>query len=180
MHRLYVTATIVLLCPAARLVAQSDSLKASRDNAGIVLSTLLPTEKAVLGVSGAMPADKYDFVPTAGRFAGTRSFAEQLKHITADLYLDGGAILGDQLRGNVTREEGGDPNMRTKEQVIAYVRDAFAYMERAVRTKDGANALLPRPSYALYGPPRSSRLRIVIMNVSHTGTTTANSSNTSG
>lgn len=150
------------------MLAQSDSLKASRDNAGIVLSALAPTENAVLGVAEAMPADKYDFVPTAGRFAGTRSFAEQLKHIAADLYLDGGAMLGDRLRGNVTREEAGDPNVRTKEQVIAYVHDAFAYMARAARTIDGANELLPRPSYALYGPPRSSRLRIAIMNIAHT------------
>ena len=168
MHRLYVTATAVLLFPAARMLAQSDFLKASRDNAGIVLSALLPSEHAVLAIAAAMPADKYDFVPTAGRFAGTRSFAEQLKHIAADLYLDGGAILGDQLRGNITREEAGDPNVHTKEQVVAYVRDAFAYMERAVRTIDDANALLARPSYALYGPPHSSRLRIAIMNIAHT------------
>lgn len=141
MHRLYVTATAVLLFPAARMLAQSDSLKASRDNAGIVLSALLPSEHAVLAIAAAMPADKYDFVPTAGRFAGTRSFAEQLKHIAADLYLDGGAILGDQLRGNITREEAGDPNVHTKEQVVAYVRDAFAYVERAVRTIDDATEL---------------------------------------
>jgi hypothetical protein len=159
---------LALLCSAGQLGAQADSLKASRHNAGIVLSALEPTAKAVLGVAEAMPADKYDFVPTAGTFAGTRSFAEQLKHIAADLYLDAGAILGDQLRGNVTREEAGDPSVHGKEQVIAYVRDAFAYMERASRTIDDANELVARPDYALYGPPRSSRLRIAIMNIAHT------------
>ncbi|HXT15058.1 MAG TPA: DinB family protein [Gemmatimonadaceae bacterium] len=168
MHRFHIVVVFALLCPGARIAAQSDSLKASRNNAGIVLSALEPMAKGVLGLAQAMPADKYDFVPTAGRFAGTRSYAEQLKHIAADLYLDGGAILGDQLRGNVTRAEAGDPNVRTKEQVIAYVRDAFDYMERAARTIDDANELVPRPSYALYGPPRSSRLRIAIMNIEHT------------
>ena len=151
MHRLYVAATFVLLCPAARMLAQSDSLKASRDNAGIVLSALRPTENAVLGVAGAMPADKYDVVPTAGRFAGTRSFGEQLKHIAADLYLDGGAMLGDELHGNVTRQEAGDPNVRTKEQVIAYVRDAFAYMGGAALCgrRDRVQSVVRRAGMAL-------------------------------
>jgi len=168
MRRFTIAVMFAVLCPAARVDAQSDSLKASRHNAGIVLSALAPTANAVLVLAEAMPADKYDFVPTAGRFAGTRSFAEQLKHIAADLYLDAGAILGDELRGNVTRAEAGDPNVHTKEQVIAYVRDAFNYMERAARTIDDANELVPRPDYALYGPPRSSRLRIAIMSIAHT------------
>ena len=168
MHRLQIAVMVALLGAAGRLGAQADSLKASRHNAGIVLSALEPTAKGVLGVAEAMPADKYDFVPTAGRFAGTRSFAEQLKHIAADLYLDAGAILGDSLRGNVTREEAGDPGVHGKEQVIAYVRDAFAYMEQASRAVDDANELVPRPAYALYGPRRSSRLRIAIMNIAHT------------
>jgi len=168
MYRIQTAAIFALLCSAATLSAQADSLKASRHNAGIVLSALEPTAKAVLAVAEVMPADKYDFVPTAGRFAGTRSFADQLKHIAADLYLDGGAILGDQLHGNVTREEEGDPNVHGKEQVIAYVRDAFAYMERATRGIDDANELVPRPAYALYGPARSSRLRIAIMTIAHT------------
>jgi hypothetical protein len=28
-----------------------------------------------------MPEDKYGFVPTAGKFDGVRSFAEQVKHV---------------------------------------------------------------------------------------------------
>ena len=47
------------------------------------------TERKVLALAEAMPAEKYGFAPAAGEFRGVRTFGEQLKHIAADNYLDG-------------------------------------------------------------------------------------------
>ena len=38
-------------------------------------------ETSFLAMAEAMPEDKYAFIPTAGKFDGVRSFAEQVKHV---------------------------------------------------------------------------------------------------
>lgn len=37
-------------------------------------------EGDIIPLAEAMPADKYDFAPTAGEFKGVRTFAEQVSH----------------------------------------------------------------------------------------------------
>jgi len=66
-----------------------------------------------------MPAEKYDFVPTAGEFKGVRTFAEQLKHIAADNYLLGAGVLGENPRGDVNDGERGSASMKTKPWQVA-------------------------------------------------------------
>jgi hypothetical protein len=43
--------------------------------------TLKFAEGEFLGVAEAMPEDKYNFVPTSGKFDDARTFAEQVKHV---------------------------------------------------------------------------------------------------
>jgi hypothetical protein len=42
------------------------------------------TEKEVVSAAHAMPEEKYAFAPTAGEFAGVRTFAQQVKHLAAN------------------------------------------------------------------------------------------------
>lgn len=44
------------------------------------------TEKQVVSAADAMPEGKYSFAPTAGEFTGVRTFAEQVKHLSAANY----------------------------------------------------------------------------------------------
>ena len=39
-----------------------------------------------LSIAEAMPEEKYGFIPTAGRFEGVRSFAEQVKHVACSQF----------------------------------------------------------------------------------------------
>jgi hypothetical protein len=50
MRRLHMAVMFARVWPGAQIAAQSDSLKASRDNAGIVLSALEPMAKGVVGL----------------------------------------------------------------------------------------------------------------------------------
>jgi hypothetical protein len=95
-------------------------------------------------------------------------FAEELKHIAADLYLDGAAILGEKPPGDVGLSESGSSTVRTKPEIIAYVKAAFAYMHRAAAAIDDANALIPKPKALPYGNETTTRLRIAIANCGHT------------
>ena len=73
---------------------QTSNGQANRINFQIIDFILDYQEKQLLDVAEAMPAEKYEFVPTGGVFQGVRSFAEQLKHVAADNYMLGAGILG--------------------------------------------------------------------------------------
>ena len=78
---------------------QTSAAGARRSNAQVIESILLSLQERIVDIADAMPAEKYSFAPTCGEFKGVRSFGEQLKHIAADLYLDGAAILGEDAPG---------------------------------------------------------------------------------
>jgi hypothetical protein len=127
------------------------------------------TERKVLALADALPGEKYGFAPTQGEFTGVRNFGEQLKHIAADNYLDGAALLGEKtVPGNLGPGESGSTSVKTKAEVIAYVIDSFSYLHRAVHTMDDGNAPLPRPDFLPYGPGVTTRLLIMLANIGHT------------
>src|SRR5690348_5010761 len=92
-----VFATLFLLSPTNSQTQPSAAshniakVAVNRTNSQELSYMLVRLEPRILDVANAMPAEKYSFVPVAGEFAGVRSFAEQLKHITADNFLDGSA-----------------------------------------------------------------------------------------
>jgi hypothetical protein len=126
---LWIFASLPIL--AAVCLAQTPLAEARLSNAQTIDSILSPLERRIIDVAKAMPDEKYSFAPTCGEFRGVRTFAEQLKHIAADLYLDGAAILGEKPPGDVGLGESGSSTVRTKPEIIAYVKAAFAYMHRA-------------------------------------------------
>lgn len=156
----------LFFCGAAS--AQSANGDARRGNSQVVDFIITNQEKRILDVAEAMPAGKYSFSPTCGEFTGVRSFAEQLKHVAADLYLDGAAILGENPPGDVGPGESGPSSVRTKQEVIAYVKAAFAYMHRADAAIDDGNELIPRPKFLPYGPATMTRLYVAVADVGHT------------
>ncbi|MGE5323141.1 MAG: DinB family protein [Actinomycetota bacterium] len=148
---------------------QAADRAAGRKNSDQVERLLQFTESKVMAVAEAMPAEKYGFAPSAGEFKGVRDFREQLKHIAADNYLDGATLLGEtNPPGNLRPGENGSESVKTKAEVIAYLKDSFAYLHRAVRTMDDDNAPLPRPHFLPYGPATTTRLLIMIANIGHT------------
>jgi len=85
-----------------------------------------------------MPAEKYSYAPTRGEFSGVRTFAQQLKHIAADNYLLGAGILGEKPPVEVGAGEDGANAVRSKPEIIGYVKASFAYMHRAAASIDDA------------------------------------------
>jgi uncharacterized damage-inducible protein DinB len=86
-------------------------------------------ERDVMAAADAMPEDKYGYVPTAGEFAGVRTFAQQLKHIAVYNYRTYQAILGEPI----TKDgENGSDAATTKAQILTYLRESFALGRRAI------------------------------------------------
>ncbi|HEX3966768.1 MAG TPA: DinB family protein [Edaphobacter sp.] len=100
------------------------------------------TEKEVTSAADAMPEDKYAFTPTLGEFAGARTFAQQVKHLAANNYRMAAYILAQTPTRDQESETGPD-SVRSKAQIIEYLKGSFAALHRAVASINGENVVQP-------------------------------------
>jgi len=143
---------LLLLAPASSASAQHQAGAAARDSASVksqhAFQVLLgKVEEVVVSSGEAMPADKFGFVPTEGEFKDVRTFGRQLKHLAATNYILAAAALGQEPPADAGDEAGPD-TVRTKEQVLSYVRGSFAALRRAC-------AAIGDPSIAVKSSPIS-------------------------
>jgi hypothetical protein len=160
-------AVILVLILAGRCSAQTSTAEVHRNNTQILDFILDFQEKRLVDVAEAMPAQNYAFVPSGGVFKGVRSFAEQLKHIAADNYLLGAGILGEKSPRDVGTDEGGARAVQTKAEIIAHVKDSFAYMRRAAAAIDDAKSPIPTPPISPWPEGTATRLGVAIEDCVH-------------
>jgi hypothetical protein len=87
----------------------------------------------------AMPFDKFGFAPTAGEFKGVRTFAQQAKHAARALYMASSGALGEKPPVDIGSTENGPDSVQTKEQIVQFVKGAFAYAHKAAKTLTATN-----------------------------------------
>jgi hypothetical protein len=116
-------------------------------------------EGEVVSLAEAMPADKYDFAPSAGEFKGVRTFSQQMTHIAWVTYAVAAAALGEKNPSEDGPGENGPASIKGKDAVVKYLKDAFAYAHKAAGNLTAANAmdLVPSP----FGDGKSTRLSMV-------------------
>jgi DinB family protein len=95
-------------------------------------------EKEMVPLAEAMPADKYDFAPTGGAFQGVRTFAQQAKHVAAVLYMVAAGAMEQKPPVELGSENGPD-QIKTKDQVVQFLKDAFTYGHKAMLSMTSAN-----------------------------------------
>jgi uncharacterized damage-inducible protein DinB len=93
----------------------------------------------------AMPADRYDFAPTDGEFKDVRTFGQQIKHVAAVNYIFGAAILGEKPPVD-TGEEEGPASVKSKAEILNYLKESFAYVHKAIATINEKNLVEPLKS----------------------------------
>src|SRR6516225_2168773 len=104
-------------------------------------------EKEVVEAAEAMPEDKFDFSPEklnlpGSEYKGVRTFGQQVKHIAASNYLIWSPITGEKPPATVNDGKGPD-NMKTKADIIKYLKDSFAFGHKAVATLNESNLVQP-------------------------------------
>ena len=104
-------------------------------------SWITNAEKHVVQVAEVMPADEYPFAPmeTSGEFKGVRTFAQHVKHLAANNYWMAALILGKKASAEMYNETGPD-SVRTKLEIVEYLKGSFAALHQAVATISGRNA----------------------------------------
>ena len=97
-----------------------------------------------ISAAEAMPEDKFDWAPTQGEFKEARTFAQQVKHVAAVNYFVGAAILGEKPPVEVGDPEKGPDNLKTKAEIVAYLKGSFDYARKAVQgltAKNGTKSM---------------------------------------
>ncbi|SRR5216684_3326176 len=122
------------------------------------------TEKEVVSAADAMPEEKYSFTPTAGEFIGVRTFAEQVKHLSAANYQLAALILGENPPHG-EHDEAAPDSIKSKAQIMDYVKGSFAALHRAVATISEGNML--KPVTASAGSQQGNRLHFAVDAVAH-------------
>jgi uncharacterized damage-inducible protein DinB len=101
-------------------------------------NALTQAEREIVSLAEAMPADKYDFAPTQGEFNGVRTFRLQMSHIAAVLDEFAALILGEKP-ADTGKNENGPESLRGKDDVVKYMKGAFAHSHKAMSTLTDQN-----------------------------------------
>jgi len=157
-HLVAVLAAGALLSFAAGAVAQErvDPMAAT------VGQWFTMIEESFVGLADAMPAEKYGFKPANGEFGNVRTFGEQVKHVACSNFGFFNEIEKKTPPSGCWN--GGPSAAKTKDDLVAYLRDSFDYAQKVLATMTAANAL--DPVDGPYGGP-STRLGITTLAVWH-------------
>jgi len=133
--------------------------------ASVLNSQLSGVEGELVPAAEALGADKYSFAPTQGEFKGVRNFGSQVKHIATVNYMIGGAILGGKPPVDLGAGEDGPANIKSKDEIVKYLKDSFAYLHKAYDSITEANVL--SPISAPWGKEKTTPLAMAVIGVSH-------------
>jgi hypothetical protein len=122
-------------------------------------------EKQIVDVAEAMPEDKFNFSPESlnipgSDYKGVRTFALQVKHVAASNYAIWSPLTGDKFPQDFMGGNGPE-NVKTKADIIKFLKDSFAFGHKAVATLTTENMLQPAEH------SKSTRLGLATFGVAH-------------
>ena len=148
--------------------AQTPAPKAVANQApstGQVLDRQLTNlEHEFVPAAEALAEDKFGFAPTAGEFKGVKTFAEQVRHVASANYMFAAGIAGEKAPADLGGDNGPEA-LKTKAEIIKYLKDSFAYAHKAFAgiTDANARAAIPTP----WGKGTTTRLSLATLTVAH-------------
>jgi len=123
-------------------------------------------EKQFVAVAEAMPADKFNATPentgVHGAFHGVRSFGEQVKHVAADNFAIWAPVGGEAERAGINAPNG-PAEMKSREEILKFLRDSFAYSHKAVAELTSENQL----GLVKFRGREVTRMSLVILGLTH-------------
>ena len=121
-------------------------------------------ERATVAMAEKMPESLYNFVPTRGEFKGVRTFAQLASHIAVANYQMGAVLLREKVPIAPGPHDNGPDSLRTKADVVKFLRESFVYLHRGIATVNEHNLMevveLPEGG-------RVPRLSVVTAAISH-------------
>lgn len=137
--------TCALLAGAAAQQAEAPKPVERKSVSATFHQQLGSIERQFVGAAEAMPADKFNFAPTgpAAALKDIRPFAEQIKHVAAAMNALASSILGEKSPYTVDDIVKGLPNLKTRDEALAVLKDSFAKAHKAMDSINEANQTEP-------------------------------------
>jgi hypothetical protein len=151
--------TIALLIGSAWALCAADMTVAALYDAQLTMA-----EKEVVSLAEAMPESAYQFAPSKGAFEKVRTFGEQVKHIAAANYIVSAASAKEKPGVDVGGENG-PASVKTKAQIVQFLKDSYAYAHTTMAKLTAANQLEMVPSP--FGGPPSARAAMANIAIWH-------------
>lgn len=136
---------VCMLVLAGLGVAQENKKDEHRTVTQVLDRSVMNMEHEFESAAEAMPEDKFGFAPSNGEFKGVRTFGEQVKHVAAVNYIFGAAILSEKVPVDVG-DESGPASVKTKAEILTYLKDSFVYVHKAIATVNDKNLVEPLKS----------------------------------
>ncbi len=175
MKNIRAIAIFIIVCSVSSVAAFAQANAAAKPAEPPTIASVLDRqlsgiERNIMGAAEAVPADKYDFSPATANIPGdfktptpVRTFGEQLKHIGDDLEALGSGILGEKRAS--TADENGPKNVKTKDDVINYLKAAFAKGHSGIKTINQQNVV--EEIQSPFGNNKVTRLALAVSMVGH-------------
>ena len=133
--------------------------------ASVIDGEISGIEKEIVDAAEAMPEDRFNFSPEnlkipGSEYKGVRTFALQVKHVAFRIITFGRRLQGTSCR-KVGRTENGPENLKSKAEIIAFLKDSFALGHKAAATLTAEN-MLQNAQHS-----KSTRLRLATFGVAH-------------
>ncbi len=134
--------------------------------ASVIDGEISGIEKEIVDAAEAMPEDRFNFSPEnlkipGSEYKGVRTFALQVKHVAISNYYLWSPITGDKVPEGWKGEENGPENLKSKAEIIAFLKDSFALGHKAAATLTAEN-MLQNAQHS-----KSTRLRLATFGVAH-------------
>jgi uncharacterized damage-inducible protein DinB len=145
--------------------AEAASLDAQRERRALQTLAKL-AEKVIVAAADAMPADKFGFAPTDGEFKGVRTFGQMVKHLSATNYILAAASLGEEPPADAG-DELGPETVRTKAEILNYLKGSFAQLDKAVEAIGRKNTSVKSSPISPLKGAEVTRLALVVESLVH-------------
>jgi uncharacterized damage-inducible protein DinB len=164
MKKTAVVGMLLLMCCIAAFTQQGQTDSQKRTPASVLDRGLSGVEQEFVSAAEAMPENQYNYAPTQGNFKGVRTFAQQVKHVAAVNYLVFGSILGEKPPVDTGNENGPD-TVKSKADIVKFLKDSFAYGHKAVGSITEANLVesIKNP----FGEGQATRLGMATLIIGH-------------
>jgi uncharacterized damage-inducible protein DinB len=127
---------------------------------------LKTVENRIMSAANAMPADKYGFAPTDGEFKGVRTFGQQLKHVAATNHILAAAALGEE-RPPSAGDETGPETVRTKAEILEYLKRSFAHLRDAIEAIGSKSAAFKSSPISPLKDSEATPLALIVESLIH-------------
>lgn len=136
---------IFAMCVFASAAAQGKPAANQPALASVLDGQITSLERQFIAAAEAMPEDKFDYSPASldlpgSEFKSVRTFSQQIKHVAADNIAIWAPLTGKPEPAGLNAPNGPE-NLKTRAEVLKFLKDSFAFGHKAVAGMNANNEL---------------------------------------